>query len=173
MELETERLRLRRWRDDDLETLVRWNQDAELMRHMGRTWFSRAETEEMFAHFLAHWDEHGFGLLAVEEKESGALVGRSGLAYHRAWPHDPEVGWLIDGPWQGRGFAGEAGAACVRYGFETLGVERLVSICVEENVASRRVMEKLGFRLLTEVSDPVLGLPLWVHALERTAWTPG
>jgi RimJ/RimL family protein N-acetyltransferase len=166
-ELETARLRLRRFRRDDLETLVRWHADLELMRHMGKPSFSEAEVEAIFARHERHWEEHGFGLWAVEDKATGALVGRAGIAFHRAWPADPEVGWLIDVPWQARGLATEAGEACVLYALEELDRDRVVSICLRENAASRRVMEKLGFVEWQEVEDPVLGLTLLVHKRDR------
>jgi RimJ/RimL family protein N-acetyltransferase len=166
-ELETPRLRLRRWRPEDLDTLARWQNDPELMRHMGKPSFSRDESEAHLARFERHWAEHGFGLWAAEEKETGALIGRIGLAYHREWPHDPEVGWLIDRPWQGRGLATEAGAACIDYAFGELDFARVVSICTAENTPSRRVMEKLGFTPWREVDDSVFGLRLIVHMRDR------
>jgi RimJ/RimL family protein N-acetyltransferase len=166
-QLETARLRLRPWGPDDLETLVAWNQNPELMRHMGKLSFTREETETVFTRFADHWAAHGFGVWAAEDKESGALVGRVGIAYHRSWPHDPEIGWLIDVPWQGKGLATEAGRACVDYAFGELGFGRVVSICTAENVPSRRVMEKLGFAPWREVDEPVFGLCLIVHALDH------
>ena len=166
-ELETPRLRLRRWRSDDLDVLARWHVDPELMRHMGKPLFTREEMREDIERYQEHWAKHGFGLWAAEEKESGALIGRVGLAYHRVWPDDPEVGWLIDTPWQGQGLATEAGRACVAYGFEELGADRIVSICTPENAASRRVMEKLGFRVWRTIRDEKLGLDLLLHVLER------
>jgi RimJ/RimL family protein N-acetyltransferase len=166
-ELETARLRLRRWRPDDLDALTRWHMDPELMRHMHKLTFTREEMEADLARYERHWAEHGFGLWAAEDKESGTLVGRVGLAYHRLWPDDPEVGWLIDLPWQGRGLATEAGAACLAYGFDELGFERIVSICIAENAASRRVMQRLGFSVWREIYDPKLDLDLLVHLRER------
>ena len=165
--LETERLLLRRWRDDDLDTLARWNADPRFMRHMGRGPMTREESAAALAHYRNHWREHGFGILAAEDRGTGTLVGRTGVQYHRAWPHDPEVGWAFDPGWWGRGLATEAGAACVRWAFGELGFERVVSITVEENLTSRRVMEKLGFALLTTKPDPALGITLWIHALDR------
>ena len=166
-ELETPRLRLRRWRREDLETLVRWQEDPELMRHMGRLSFTPAESQAHFDRYERHWADHGFGLWAAEHKETGALVGRVGVAYHRLWPADPEVGWLVDVPWQGHGLATEAGSACVDYAFGELGFSQVVSICTPENAASRRVMEKLGFRQWQELDDPALGLTLLLHVRER------
>ena len=166
-ELETPRLRLRRWRPDDLETLVSWNTNPKLMEHMGKLSFTRDETEELLDRFEEHWARHGFGVWAAEERETRSLVGRVGISFHRSWPHDPEVGWLIDVPWQGQGLATEAGAACVDYAFGELGFERVVSICTAENVASRRVMEKLGFSPWREVDEDVFGLRLIVHSRTR------
>jgi RimJ/RimL family protein N-acetyltransferase len=137
------------------------------MRHMHRLAFTREKMEADLERYRRHWDQHGFGLWAAEEKETGTLIGRVGLAYHRVWPVDPEVGWLIDTAWQGRGLATEAGAACVRYGFDELGFDRIVSICTEENTASRRVMEKLRFRRWQEIHDPLLDLRLLLHVRER------
>ena len=166
MELETARLRLRRWRDDDLQVLARWNADPVVMRHMGRGPMTPEESAAALDRYRAHWAEHGFGIWAAELLSTGELVGRIGLSYHRAWPGDPELGWLIDPGRVGRGLATEAGAASVEYGFDVLGVQRLVSICTEENAESRRVMEKLGFHLHEQVPFEELGITLWVHALE-------
>jgi len=115
--------------------------------------------------FERHWQEHGFGLLAIEWAATGDFVGRCGPQYHRAWSHDPEVGWALDPAWWGRGIATEAGRACVGWALGDLGFERVVSITTEENPASRRVMAKLGFRLLT--SFDWQRWHLWVHVLDR------
>jgi len=162
-ELETPRLLLRRWRPDDLDALARWHVDPELMRHMGKPSFTREEMEADLRRFERHWAQHGFGLWAAEEKASRELVGRVGLAYHRLWLSDPEVGWLIDRPWQGRGLATEAGAACLGYAFHELGFERVVSLCTAENAASRKVMEKLGFGFWQDLHDPKHDLELLLH----------
>ena len=166
MELETARLRLRRWRDDDLPTLARWNADPIVMRHMGHGPMTLEESAAALDRYRRHWDKHGFGIWAAELISTGELVGRIGLAYHRAWPDDPELGWLIDPAHLGRGLATEGGGASVEYGFGALSAERLVSICTEENTESRRVMEKLGFRFHEQVPFEELGITLWVHALD-------
>ena len=143
--VETERLRLRRFRPEDDAAIERWDSHPEFRRYLG----DRLPAAEQLARWERHWDEHGFGLVAVEWRETGELVGRTGPAYHPAWPDDPEVGWGFDPAWWGRGLATEAGRAAVDWALGELGFRRVVSIAVEENVASLRVMEKLGFHLLT------------------------
>jgi RimJ/RimL family protein N-acetyltransferase len=165
MQLETARLRLRPWCDDDLPTLARWNADPVVMRHMGRGPMTLEESAAALDRYRRHWEEHGFGIWAAELLETGELVGRIGLSYHRAWPGEPELGWLIDPTHVGKGLATEGGAAGARYGFG-LGFSRIVSICTEENLESRRVMAKLGFRLHEQIPFEELGITLWVHALE-------
>jgi len=136
------------------------------MRYIAPTTDDPAETERAFARWDAHWDEHGFGLLAAVHRETGTFVGRGGPQFHRAWPADPELGWAVDPEWWGRGIATEMGGAFLDWAFGALGFRRVVSITVEANLASRRVMDKLGFELLTTVPSPAGGPALWVHSQE-------
>jgi RimJ/RimL family protein N-acetyltransferase len=161
--IETSRLRLRPFRPDDVDEVARWVADPAFTRHLGGGW-SRRRVVEMLDRAGRHHAEHGFGPLAVEDRATGALVGRSGLSFHVAWPADPELGWWIAPERQGEGLATEAGAACLRNAFETLRLPRVVSIALEANAASRRVMEKLGFRLHERV--PSEWGELWVHLRE-------
>jgi RimJ/RimL family protein N-acetyltransferase len=167
--LETERLVLRRFREDDRATVARWNADPAFTRHLDGPQ-PRQASDAAFDRWRRHWDEHGFGLLAIELRDTGALVGRAGPSFHRAWPADPEIGWALDPAWWGRGLATEAGAACVAWVFGELGFGRAVSITIEENAASRRVMEKLGFRLHAHV--PFERWRLWVHSLDSVRGDP-
>jgi len=164
--LETERLVLRRFRPDDLPTLHRWRADPDYMRYIGVATDDPAATAAALDRWERHWAEHGFGLLAAEERETGALVGRAGPQFHGAWPDHPELGWGVDPDRWNRGLATEMGAACLGWAFGELGIPQLVSITVEENVASRRVMEKLGFTFLTTVPGGDPDTPLWVYRQE-------
>jgi RimJ/RimL family protein N-acetyltransferase len=110
--LETERTLLRRFTAGDLDTVAGWLADPVFTRHIGGV-RSRAATAALLARFDAHWAEHGFGALAVEDRRTGELIGRSGTAFHPSWPSDPEVGWWIVPSWQGRGLATDAGAASI------------------------------------------------------------
>jgi RimJ/RimL family protein N-acetyltransferase len=157
---------LRRFEPRDADIVHRWRSDSEFRRYLGGPTFDREATEAALEAWERHWREHGFGLLAVDERSTGELVGRSGLSYQAAWPDDPEVGWAFDPSVWNRGFATEAGAACVAWGFGVLGLGRLVSITVEENLASRRVMEKLGFAFLTAVTQAPPAPALQVYSQE-------
>ena len=162
--IETSRLTLRRFRAGDRETVARWNADPEYTRHLSGLQ-SRAQSDEAYDRWDRHWAEHGFGLLAVEWRETGELIGRTGPQFHRVWPGDPEIGWALDPDWWGRGIATEAGRASVAWAFGELGFHRVVSITTEPNIASLNVMAKLGFTLLTQIESE--WGPLRVSALDR------
>ncbi len=149
--IETGRLLLRGWREEDIEPYARLCADPEVMRFIGNGLTLTLEgSEEQISRFARHWDERGFGLWALEEKRSGAFVGFAGLAHQEDWAegeHKTEVGWRLDRGFWRRGFATEAARASVAYGFETLELERIISIIQPENAASRRVAEKAGLTL--------------------------
>jgi RimJ/RimL family protein N-acetyltransferase len=162
--LATERLLLRRFCEHDRDTVARWDADPVFTRHLAGV-LTREQSGQSFDNWQRHWVEHGFGRLAVVWAETGELIGRSGPAYHRMWPSDPEVGWALDPAWWGRGIATEAGAASIAWAFGELGFARVVSITTEVNGASRRVMAKLDLRLLERI--PSEWGELWVHARDR------
>jgi RimJ/RimL family protein N-acetyltransferase len=113
------------------------------------------------------WDERGFGRWAVEERETGRFVGHAGLGVHSLWPADPELGYGVDPELWGRGYATEAAGAALVHGFETLGLERVVSIIHPENTPSIRVAERLGERPYASVWWPDGELDLLVYAIDR------
>ena len=74
--------------------------DSDVMRYMPKT-MTREESSQQVSQFISHWQQRGFGLWAVEEKASGAFIGRIGLMVHDDWPegeHKTEVGWMLDRP---------------------------------------------------------------------------
>jgi RimJ/RimL family protein N-acetyltransferase len=147
--------------------LRRWHADVRSMEHLGGgPTDDPADTERALARWNAHWDEHGFGLLAGELRQTGALVSRGGPQYHRVWPADPELGWAVEPALWGRGLATELGAAALAWTFGPLGFRAAVSVTTEANHPSRRVIEKLGFELLTTIADERSGRELWVYRQE-------
>ncbi len=136
--METGRLLLRGWRDGDVEPYARLCADPEVMRFIGfGSTLSLEQSGEQVSRFVRHWEERGFGLWALQERESDAFVGFAGLAYQEDWAegkHKTEVGWRLARAFWGRGLATEAteateaAEASVAYGFDTLGLERIISI---------------------------------------------
>ncbi|WP_309232219.1 GNAT family N-acetyltransferase [Micromonospora tarensis] len=168
--LETPRLLLRRWRSNDLDGFAAVNAQPEVMRyiHHGRI-LDRAATAERLATYQRHWDERGFGLYAVEIKETGELAGFTGLAVPTFLPEimpAVEIGWRLGRAHWGRGLATEAARAVVAHARAELGLRRLVSIHVVGNEASARVMVKLGMTLEREAVQPDTGRQVRVYAMD-------
>jgi len=156
LQLETPRLLLRPFRENDLDDLARLNADPELMRYIGNgVPLDRNATWRQIATFLGHELLRGYSILAIEDRATGKLLGRSGPWFPLGWPM-LEVGWLVDPACQGRGIATEAGRATLDWCFQTLGVSEVCSIIHPANVASARVAEKLGARRTGQVDDPAL-----------------
>lgn len=168
-ELLTARLRLRHWRDDDLDGLRRLDRDPRFMRFLNADGSLRSEEETVarLAWMQRDWVEHGFGRWAVEERRTGRLVGHAGCGVHSLWPDDPELGYGIDPELWGRGYATEAAAAALAHGFQTLGFRRVVSLIHPDNVRSIRVAERLGERPVATVPWPEGGVDLLVYGVER------
>ena len=169
--VETDNLRLRRWREDDLDAFARITADPEVMRYMLRGPLSREEAWARIERFERQRKERGLGHWAVEERDGGALLGGIGLSHHEDWPEDPhnvEVGWLLDRAAWGRGLATEGALASLRYGFQDLRLERIISIAHSDNRASRRVMEKAG--LVFSGEREWRGGPVVWYAIGRPAW---
>ncbi len=145
-EIVTPRLRLRQFRESDLDSYAQITGDAETMRYIARGQpYDREEAWRSLGYLLGHWQIRGYGLWAAEEKRSGALIGRIGLYRPEGWP-GLEVGWLVARDRWGEGFATEGARAALDYAFTVLREARAISAIAPENTASIRVAEKLGLR---------------------------
>ncbi len=94
---------------------------------------------------IDHWGEHDYGWWAVEHNGEGELIGWSGLQYLPE-TDEIEIGYLLSKPYWGKGLATESAIAGLDYGFNSLGTEKIIGIVHPENVASQKVLEKIGFR---------------------------
>ena len=143
-ELLTARLRLRGFRQDDFEAYAAMVADPEVTRFLadGRP-LSRFDAWRQMAMFAGHWALRGFGIWAVEERESGAFIGRIGCFEPEGWPGF-EIGYTLARQAWGRGYAREAAAASLAYARETLGRREVISIIRPDNAASIRVATSLG-----------------------------
>jgi RimJ/RimL family protein N-acetyltransferase len=156
--LETERLVLRQFTEDDVENLVELDSDPDVMHFItGGRPTSRGEIEsDVLPTFLDYYERFpGYGFWAAIEKSSGRFVGwfhfRPATAAH---PTEVELGYrLLKSVW-GRGYATEGSRALIDKGFAELGVQRVVAFTMVVHVASRRVMEKAGLRLVRTFHQP-------------------
>jgi RimJ/RimL family protein N-acetyltransferase len=169
----TERLLLRPWTDADLDAFAALNADPEVMQHFPGV-LARSESDEQAGRIRRHFDEHGFGLWAIELPGVSPFIGFVGLMTPRFEAHftpSVEVGWRIARAWWSRGYATEGARASIAAGFERLGLDAIVSMTVPANVRSRRVMEKLGMTHdpADDFDHPLLDAasPLRRHVLYR------
>ena len=146
MELRTERLLLRRWRPGDREPFARMNADPVVMQHFVGT-LSREDSDAFAGRIEKQFEERGFGLWAVEVPGVAPFVGFVGLSVPSFEAHfmpAVEVGWRLDRPYWGRGYATEAARASLADGFERVGLTEIVSFTTPINLPSIAVMERLG-----------------------------
>ncbi len=145
-ELRTERLLLRRWQDDDRAPFAAMNADPVVMEFL-TTVLTRAESDDFVDRIEAAFDQRGWGLWAVEVVADRAFAGFVGL-----WPADfdagftpaVEIGWRLAASFWGHGYAPEGSRAVLKFGFEKLGLDEIVSFTAVVNERSQRVMQKIG-----------------------------
>ncbi len=175
--LETDRLLLRAWQDEDLDPFAEMCADPEVMRYFPEV-LTREKSALLMSKCREKQQEDGFCMAPVEVKETGEFIGFVGLnrpAYVAPLPFDPcvEIGWRLKQSAWGRGYASEAAREWIRFGFETIGLEEIVAFTIPENLPSRRVMERIGMTrdLDGDFLHPSLpaGHPFAPHVLYRLA----
>lgn len=149
--LETNRLLLRNFTLDDLDSLARIFAKPNVMKYLGLEGkpMTREETEVALVSIIKHWERHNFGRWAVVYKESGNLIGYSGL---RSYEGTGELVYLIDETYWSKGLATELAAACLAFGFKERDFENIVAFARPGNTASRKVMEKVGMKFVRETT---------------------
>jgi RimJ/RimL family protein N-acetyltransferase len=145
-EIRTERLLLRRWREEDRIPFAAMNADARVMEHFPGLQ-TREESDAAYDRIQAHFEQRGYGLWAVEVVGGAAFIGFVGLAVPRfeaAFTPCVEIGWRLAAEHWGHGYATEGARAALVFGFEQIGLAEILSFTVPANARSRRVMEKIG-----------------------------
>ncbi len=168
--MRTFRLLLRRAEEADLDDYCRRIYcDAAVMRMLpGRVALSLEDARTRArTNLIGQWERHGFGPWLVVLPESGRVMGHCGL---RFWPDRPDVEVLysLERDAWGKGYATEAARAAVHAAFDELELDRLIAGADVENLASRRILEKLGLRPWQ--SCEALGLTLVMFELSRADW---
>lgn len=169
--LVTDRLMLRRWKQEDHAPFAAMCADPDVMRYIGNGSTRTAEqTSRAIRRFENEWDERGFGLFAVDAKQTGSFVGFTGLSWPDFLPEvlpSVEIGWrFLKSSW-GNGYASEAAAAVLSHGVNTLGITDIVSIYQVGNLASQRIMQKLGMVFDRKTIDPTCEREIEVYRLPR------
>jgi RimJ/RimL family protein N-acetyltransferase len=171
--LSTARLTLRLPEESDAGPLMAMEADPEVMRYMG-TGTPRPPDRDLAVRAVTRWrqqwEEQGFGRCSIVVRETGEYAGWVTLAVPDFLPEilpAVEIGYCLPREYWGQGYATEAAAALLRFGFTEAGLDRIVSIRHVDNMGSKRVMEKLGLRFEFETTVPASGQPVAVHAITR------
>ncbi|MBO0764166.1 MAG: GNAT family N-acetyltransferase [Hyphomicrobiaceae bacterium] len=143
--LDTERLRLREWREADLPAFVAFYADASTGRFLTAP-TNPGEAWRRIALHVGHWSLRGYGAWALEEKASGQWIGYCGLWSPHGWP-EPELMWGLAPAARGRGYATEAAHRARDFAYGQLGWTTAISCIVPDNIASQRVARRLGASL--------------------------
>jgi len=146
-ELTTERLVMRGWRDEDLAPFAALNADPEVMRYFPSTLSAADSDAWVRERAVSSFAKHGYGLWAVERKDSATFIGFVGLSsvgFDAPFTPAVEVGWRLARAHWGQGFATEAARAGLRFGFDVAGLDQVVSFTSPLNERSLSVMRRLG-----------------------------
>jgi RimJ/RimL family protein N-acetyltransferase len=143
--LETERLRMREWREADFVPFATFCADEATVRSLGGPG-DAADAWRRMALQAGHWSLRGYGAWALEEKASGQWVGYCGLWNPHGWP-EPEVEWGLGPHARGRGYATEAARRARDFAYGELGWTTVISCIAPDNIASQRVALRLGATL--------------------------
>jgi len=144
--LQTSRLILRNWKQNDIEPFAILNSDPRVCEFLPNV-LSQEETLTSVIKIQSHFKKHAFGLFAVELISTKTFIGFVGLKYFSFDSHftpSVELAWRLSWENWGQGLATEAAQKVTQYGFETLGLPEILAITAKNNQRSRRVMEKLG-----------------------------
>lgn len=145
---ETDRLIFREWEEKDRQAFARMNSDPMVMEYLPRP-LDLSASNKLMDRFQAHFDQHGYGIYALERKEDGEFVGCTGLhnvEFEAAFTPAVELAWRLDYEYWGQGYGSEAGKAVINHAFKKLKLKRLVAFTVHDNERTTHLMEKLGMK---------------------------
>jgi RimJ/RimL family protein N-acetyltransferase len=166
--LETERLILRMFRESDAKAYADICADPEVMKFLGEGKpMNTFEAWRSMAFLVGHWTLLGYGHFALEEKSSGKLVGRVGFLNPAGWPGF-EIGWTLAREFWGRGYATEGAQRALKYAFEDLDRDHVISLIDPNNTPSIKVAERLGERV--ERSTELFGREILIYGIDRKDW---
>jgi len=149
--IETDRLRLTAFRERHFEAYAAMLADPGSTKFVGDGEpLDRMNAWRSMAMLLGHWQLRGYGMWAIELKDSGKFFGRVGLHRPEGWP-DLELGWMLQADQRGHGYATEGARAALEFAFKEVHPQRVVSLIRIDNTASERVARRLGGRQATSI----------------------
>jgi RimJ/RimL family protein N-acetyltransferase len=169
--IQTSRLLLRPMRADDVDALLTIFSDPKVMASFDGVLFEREQMERWVQRNLVHQAQYGYGLFSVFHRATQQLIGDCGLENMEVdGLRETELGYDFRSDYWNQGLATEAAQAVRDYAFQTLKLPRLVSLIRQGNHASRRVAEKVGMRLDSDVLR--YGKVYWVYQIDRAVSPP-
>lgn len=178
--IKSERTILRSYTQADFNELHKILSDEKTMFAWGHG-FEPQETQEWLDKQLANYQNNGFGICAIIEKQSGKIIGNAGLDYtticlDKNKPEESkkvvEIGYILHRNFWGKGYAIECARACAKYAFETLMLKEIFCLIKDDNFASQKVAQKLGMSKIGESIKPYKGKEInhYVFRLEKSIW---
>ena len=147
-QIETSRLRLRQFGANDLDRYAAIMGTYEVGQGFPKgTGYTLEESKKSLATIMNHWNKHGFGIWAITDRRTHTLLGRCGLNLINE-TSEVEVDFVVAPEYWRRGFATEAARATLTYGFTVLDLDRIIALAKPENIASRKVIEKIGMHFV-------------------------
>lgn len=146
--LETDRLILRAWKDEDKQPFARMNADAVIMEYFPRR-LGEKESDHLVDKFEKYFETYGYGPYALEDKKTGQFIGFAGLHHvEMNVPFAPavEIAWRLDYEYWGKGYATEASQGVLKHAFTKLNLDEVVAFAGHDNERAIHVMEKIGMK---------------------------
>ncbi len=170
----SERLGFRVWGPNDLEPFTELNADKEVMRHFPST-LTPQETTSLIERINKHFEEFGYGFFAVDYLSENKFIGFIGLS-HPSFETDftpcVEIGWRLDKDYWNLGLATEGAQRCLEFALQELKLDEIYAFTIPKNLASQRVMQKVGMQFVGNFSHPRFeeNSPYSKHVLYRSSF---
>lgn len=147
--LQTERLLLRELNPDDAENFYKLNLNPNVIKYTGNSAFKDIDEAKEFLENYQDYKLNGFGRWAVIEKSTNEFLGWCGLKYDKNLD-ETDIGFRFFEEHWNKGLATESAKACIDYGFENLNLKTIIGRAISENIASIKVLEKIGLKFERE-----------------------
>lgn len=170
----SERLGFRTWVPNDLEPFTELNADVEVMQHFPST-LTPTETSNLINRIDKHFEEYGYGFYAVDYLPENKFIGFIGLS-HPSFETDftpcIEIGWRLNAKYWNRGLATEGAQRCLEFAQQELKLAEIYSFTIPKNLASQRVMQKIGMQFVEKFNHPRFekDSPFSKHVLYRSSF---